>query len=215
MSQLVQTVALTPSPSSKPPKQRPPSSVHIFPLIETSPQNLTKIHTDLLGSVAFTPVKNDMTGNITKVRTRYLAHPLLSKTLQGLVRSELSQKQHKATEGLLWLTRGLDFTAQALRQDLLANSGILASDDKPKQELADSFKASYKETLAPHHSFLIKPVFNMAMSATPYRREMYRKIVGEGTDEAVAQKQMEVWVAALEERVRVLKEFMASREAKW
>ena len=156
-----------------------------------------------------------MTGNITKVRTRYLAHPLLSKTLQGLVRSELSQKQHKATEGLLWLTRGLDFTAQALRQDLLANSGILASDDKPKQELADSFKASYKETLAPHHSFLIKPVFNMAMSATPYRREMYRKIVGEGTDEAVAQKQMEVWVAALEERVRVLKEFMASREAKW
>ena len=215
MSQLVQTVALTPSPSSKPPKQRPPSSVNIFPLIETSPQNLTKIHTDLLGSVAFTPVKNDMTGNITKVRTRYLAHPLLSKTLQGLVRSELSQKQHKATEGLLWLTRGLDFTAQALRQDLLANSGILASDDKPKQELADSFKASYKETLAPHHSFLIKPVFNMAMSATPYRREMYRKIVGEGTDEAVAQKQMEVWVAALEERVRVLKEFMASREAKW
>ena len=55
----------------------------------------------------------------------------------------------------------------------------------------------------------------MAMSATPYRREMYRKIVGEGTDEAVAQKQMEKWVAALEERVRVLKEFMASREAKW
>ena len=156
-----------------------------------------------------------MTGNINKVRTRYLAHPLLSKTLQGLVRSELSQKQHKATEGLLWLTRGLDFTAQALRQDLIANSGVLASDNKPKQELADSFKASYKQTLAPFHSFLVKPVFNMAMSATPYRKDMYAKIVGEGADPARAQEQMERWVAALEERIVILKEFMGSKEAKW
>ena len=170
---------------------------------------------DLLGSVAFTPVKNDMTGNITKVRTRYLAHPLLSKTLQGLVRSELSQKQHKATEGLLWLTRGLDFTAQALRQDLIANSGILAHEDKPNQELADSFKASYKQTLAPYHSFLVKPVFNMAMSATPYRKDMYAKIVGDGADPAKAHEQMDKWVTALEERISILKSFMASKEAKW
>lgn len=169
----------------------------------------------MLGSVAFNPVKNDMTGNITKVRTRYLAHPLLSKTLQGLVRSELSQKQHKATEGLLWLTRGLDFTAQALRQDLISNSGVDASVDKPNQELADSFRASYKATLAPHHSFLIKPVFNMAMSATPYRKDMYAKIVGEGADPAVAQEQMEKWVTALEERLTTLKDFMGSKEAKW
>jgi hypothetical protein len=165
--------------------------------------------------VAFNPVKNDMTGNIAKVRTRYLAHPLLSKTLQGLVRSELSQKQHKATEGLLWLTRGLDFTAQALRQDLLSNSGILANEEKPNQELADSFRASYKATLAPYHSFLVKPVFNLAMSATPYRKDMYAKIVGEGVDPVVAQEQMEKWVTALEERIRILKEFMGSKEAKW
>jgi hypothetical protein len=179
------------------------------------PTLITNNPSDVLGSVAFTPVKSDMTGNITKVRTRYLAHPLLSKSLQGLVRSELSQRQHKATEGLLWLVRGLDFTAQALRQDLIANSGILANDAKPSQELADSFKTSYKQTLAPYHGFLVKPVFNMAMSATPYRRDMYAKIVGEGADPTTAQEQMDKWVTALEERIVILKEFMGSKEAKW
>lgn len=111
--------------------------------------------------------------------------------------------------------RGLDFTAQALRQDLIANSGVLADDAKPSQELADSFKASYKQTLAPYHGFLVKPVFNMAMSATPYRRDMYAKIVGEGADPAIAQEQMDKWVRALEERISILKDFMASKEAKW
>jgi hypothetical protein len=156
-----------------------------------------------------------MLGNITKVRARYLQYPLQSKTLQDLVQSEHAEKQHKATEGLLWLVRGLDFTAQALRQDLIRNSGMMASEEKPNQELADSFKASYKQTLAPYHSFLIKPVFNMAMSATPYRKDMYAKIDGEGVDPGTAQKQMDEWVAALEERIRILKELMASPVAKW
>lgn len=60
---------------------------------------------DVLGSVAFNPVKNDMTGNIKKIRERQLAAPLESETLQDLVRNELKTKKHTATEGLLWLTR--------------------------------------------------------------------------------------------------------------
>jgi hypothetical protein len=60
---------------------------------------------DVLGSVAFTPVKNDITGNIKKVRDRQLASPLESETLQDLVRNELKTKKHTATEGLVWLLR--------------------------------------------------------------------------------------------------------------
>lgn len=60
---------------------------------------------DVLGGVAFQPVKNDMTGNIKKVRERQLAAPLESETLQDLVRNELKTKKHTATEGLLWLNR--------------------------------------------------------------------------------------------------------------
>ena len=60
---------------------------------------------DALGSVAFSPVKSDMMGNIKKVRERQLAAPAESETLQELVVNELKTKKHVATEGLLWLVR--------------------------------------------------------------------------------------------------------------
>lgn len=81
---------------------------------------------DVLGSMAFTPVKNDMIGNIKvsthllptptqsgelptywykKVRDRQLAAPADSETLQSLVVNELKTKKHTAAEGLLWLVR--------------------------------------------------------------------------------------------------------------
>jgi hypothetical protein len=60
---------------------------------------------DALGSVAFSPVKNDMLGNIKKLRERQLAAPVQGQTVQELCLNELQSKQHKATEGLLWLTR--------------------------------------------------------------------------------------------------------------
>lgn len=170
---------------------------------------------DLLGSVAFTPVKNDMAGNIAKVRERQKAARETAATLQSLVKAELASKSHKATEGLLWLVRGLDFTAQALRSDLTSNAGVSATEQKPTKELADGFRASYKNTLAPHHSFLIKPVFSAAMSATPYRKDFYARLGGEGTDPETTKQALEKWVAALEERVAILKTFLASKDAKW
>jgi hypothetical protein len=60
---------------------------------------------DVIGGMAFSPVKSDMGGNIKKVRDRQLAAPVEGETLQDLVRNELKTKKHTATEGLLWLTR--------------------------------------------------------------------------------------------------------------
>jgi len=156
---------------------------------------------DTLGSVAFTPVKNDILGNVKKIRDRQLTAPAESETLQSLVANELKAKKHTATEGLVWLIRALDFTAQALRHNT-AN---------PSDELSTSFRAAYANTLKPHHSFFVKPVFSAAMSATPYRKDFYPKLASdESRDELLA-----TWLAALEERVTVLKEFLARKEAKW
>jgi hypothetical protein len=170
---------------------------------------------DLLGSVAFTPVKNDMLGNVNKLRERQKAAPAGSTTVQQLVKTELASKTHKATEGLLWLTRGLDFTAQALRSDLTTNASVKPTEQKPTKELADGFRASYKNTLAPHHGLLIKPIFSAAMSATPYRKDFYARLSGEGTDPETTRQELERWVAALEKRVAILKAFLATKEAKW
>ena len=188
-----------------------------FPLLSSAPT--TKLTTylffshppDVLGSLAFTPVKNDLLSNISKIRTYQHSasiSPSISvssttTTLQSLVRSELATKKHVATEGLLWLLRGLDFTAQALRHNV----------SHPTEELSASFRHAYAETLKPHHSFLVKPIFSAAMGACPYRKEFYRKLGDEGT-EAEVQAILLEWLAALEAQVVVLKAFMA-KEGKW
>ncbi|KAB5524008.1 glycolipid transfer protein [Coniochaeta sp. 2T2.1] len=157
---------------------------------------------DALGSVAFSPVKNDMLGNVKKLRERQLTSPLESQTLQELVINELKTKSHKATEGLLWLTRGLEFTCIALSQNLADQ----------KSELSDSFRSAYGVTLKPHHSFMVKPIFSAAMSACPYRKDFYAKL---GSDLEKVITQLRTYLAALDKIVGILKAFLASKEAKW
>ena len=91
---------------------------------------------DLLGSSAFQVVQKDMTGNITKIRTKLLADPAGSGTLQDLVLSEANTKTKTATQGLLWLSRGLQFTSQAMRETV----------DNPSKELAVTFTDAYSKT---------------------------------------------------------------------
>ncbi|KAL2003845.1 hypothetical protein VTN02DRAFT_2062 [Thermoascus thermophilus] len=157
---------------------------------------------DVLGSVAFNPVKNDLMGNIKKIRQRQLAAPDKSATLQALVLNELKEKTHTASEGLLWLVRGLDFTAQSLRHNL----------SNPNDELSTSFRTAYGATLKPHHSFVVKPVFSAAMSATPYRKDFYSKL---GNDQAKINAALEKEIDALEKQVAILKAFQERKEAKW
>lgn len=155
--------------------------------------------------------------------------PDQSKTLQSAVIYELKTlKKKTASEGLMWLVRyasshlgfpsptctnfreligsliphrGLDFTSQALRQNLTNAS----------EELSVSFRSAYGTTLKQHHSIIIKPIFSAAMSATPYRRDFYAKMGGEGDQERV-RRELSEWVAALENQVGVLKTFLARKD---
>ncbi|KAI9849747.1 MAG: hypothetical protein M1838_006283 [Thelocarpon superellum] len=156
---------------------------------------------DVLGSVAFTPVKSDILGNVKKIRDRQLAAPADSEDLQSLVVNELKTKKHTAAEGLLWLVRGLDFTAQALRLNISST-----------EELSTSFRTSYGSTLKPFHSFMVKPIFSAAMSATPYRADFYSKL---GDDPEKVQSGLKVWLSALENQVKILKAFQSRKEAQW
>ncbi|GFP53563.1 hypothetical protein ACSS6W_001118 [Trichoderma asperelloides] len=157
---------------------------------------------DVLGSVAFSPVKSDLLGNIKKLRDRQAAAPAESTNVQDLCRNELKTKKHTATEGLLWLVRGLEFTCLALSANVA----------KESEELADSFRNAYGSTLKPHHSFLIKPIFSAAMGACPYRKDFYSKL---GADEAQVTTELRVYLAALDKIVGILKGFVESKEAKW
>ena len=213
--------------------------------------------------MAFTPVKNDMIGNIKVPTTSpplHLSTPLSSisfaltddpsrKSATGNYPSQLTPKPCnplsstsseqksiqplKACSGLsgtycfppsqsdpIFLVpiihtsffpritqlnpifRGLDFTSQALRHNLT----------HPSEELSTSFREAYTKTLKPHHSFVVKPVFSAAMSATPYRKDFMAKM---GESQSKIDAETEKWLGALERQVAILKEFQGRKEAKW
>ncbi|KAH3658826.1 hypothetical protein OGATHE_006552 [Ogataea polymorpha] len=149
---------------------------------------------DLLGSSAFAVVQNDMTGNINKVRAKLLAAPDKAGILQDLILSEVNDKKKTATQGLLWLCRGLQFTAVAMRETV----------SRPNDELSKTFTDAYGKTLTKYHTMLIRPVFKLAMKACPYRADFFAKL---GADQEKVAQQLEEWLSALENIVNLIMDF--------
>lgn len=153
---------------------------------------------DLFGSSAFAPVQSDMTGNIKKIRAREQnLGEQKGSTIQMVVLSEVTEKKKDATQGLLWLTRGLQFTAVALRRNVTNET----------EELSSSFTKAYSETLSKYHGMMIRPVFRLAMKACPWRKDFYAKL---GSPLVKVMEQLESWLAALEKIVRIIQTFLES-----
>ncbi|KAK0455511.1 glycolipid transfer protein [Desarmillaria tabescens] len=157
---------------------------------------------DLLGSSAFAVVQTDLRGNIAKVRARYDAAPSQSATLEQLVENEKGEKKRTATEGLMWLLRGLSFTCKALQNAQL---------DKD-EELSVAFSKSYELTLKKFHNFVVKGVFSLAMKACPYRADFYKKLAadpkgGPSASQDVLNEELDKWLAALSDIVTRMETF--------
>ncbi|SJK97165.1 related to het-c2 protein [Armillaria ostoyae] len=157
---------------------------------------------DLLGSSAFVVVQSDLKGNIAKVRARYDAAPSQSATLEQLVENEKGEKKRTATEGLMWLLRGLSFTCKALQNAQL----------KKDEELSVAFTKSYEVTLKKFHNFVVKGVFSLAMKACPYRADFYKKLAadpakGASASQDVVNEELDKWLAALSDIVTRMQTF--------
>ena len=83
------------------------------------------------------------------MRARYDAAPAESTTLELLVVNEKGEKKRTATEGLMWLLRGLAFTCKALQ---IAQADASA-------ELSAAFTQGYEATLKKFHNFVVKGIF--------------------------------------------------------
>lgn len=159
-------------------------------------ESLVKLF-DLLGSSAFSVVQKDMTGNITKIRAKLLSDPVGSGTLQDLILSEAGTKSKTATQGLLWLSRGLEFTCQAMKE----------TTEDASVELTKAFTDAYSKTLSKYHNMLVKPVFKLAMKACPYRKDFFEKL---GADQSKVNEQLKTWLESLENIVKIIMDFFKS-----
>ncbi|KAI8375854.1 glycolipid transfer protein domain-containing protein [Blakeslea trispora] len=146
---------------------------------------------DLFGNSAFSVVQNDLRNNLTKIRARYQQEPTEYHTLELLMAKEAHLKRRIATEAVLWLKRGLDFTCQSLLHSL----------DHPDEELPASFSLAYDATLRPYHSFVVRPVFHLAMNACPWRKDFYQRI---DVQTAHSEMLMRNWLIALKQLLQQL-----------
>ncbi|KAG5719905.1 Pleckstrin like protein [Termitomyces sp. T112] len=157
---------------------------------------------------ALAVVKDDVKGNIEKVRAWYEdTSNQHAATLEELVKGE-SQKpraDRTATQGLLWLVRGLSFICKAL-QSSQANQG---------EELTTSFTKSYDQTLKKHHNRIVNTTFQICLKACPSRADFYQNLSVDRSDPkgsppqlpTIIDEQLKEWLSGLEKIVVQLEEF--------
>jgi len=153
---------------------------------------------DLLNSKAFSVVQADLTGNIKKVRTYQEAHPEEGKTLEGIIASEPNHdKKLTATQGLLWLLRGLQFTY----------IGMLRLTTNKTEEVSAAFRDAYDQSLKTYHTWIVQKVFTVAMTACPYRVDFYAKL---GSPVEKVDVELEKWLVGLDIVLKREQGFMAN-----
>ncbi|XP_045809087.1 glycolipid transfer protein 1-like isoform X1 [Trifolium pratense] len=136
-------------------------------------------------------VKSDIGGNITRLETLYSSNPTRFNCLYSLVQVEIESKTAKSssscTNGLLWLTRAMDFIV-ALFQNLIEH------DD---WSMSQACTEAYNKTLKKWHGWLASSSFTVmfysysalvVMKLAPDRKKFMEVIGGTGDINADIEK---------------------------
>ncbi|XP_011030470.1 PREDICTED: pleckstrin homology domain-containing family A member 8-like [Populus euphratica] len=119
-------------------------------------------------------VKSDIGGNITRLETKYLSDPSKYNQFYTMVQEEVDAKTAKGSSscanGLLWLTRAMDFLVELFR-NLLTH---------PDWTMSQACTDSYGKTLKKFHGWLASSSFTIAMKLAPDRKKFMEVIAGAG-----------------------------------
>ncbi|XP_058770749.1 glycolipid transfer protein 1-like [Vicia villosa] len=150
---------------------------------------------------AMTLVKSDIGGNISRLESKYSSSPTKFNYLYSLVQVEVETKTAKSssscTNGLLWLTRAMDFLV-ALFRNLIEHT-----DWSMSQACTDS----YNKTLKKWHGWLASSSFTVAMKLAPDRKKFMDVIQGGGDVNADIEKFCTTFSPFLEENHKFLARF--------
>ncbi|KAK9665768.1 hypothetical protein RND81_14G134700 [Saponaria officinalis] len=133
---------------------------HILPVI------------DKLGA-SMALVKSDIGGNITRLENKYNTDPAKFNYLYSMVQVEVEIKTAKGssscTNGLLWLTRAMDFLVELFRNLL----------EHPDWTMSHACTESYSKTLKKWHGWLASSSFTVAMKLAPDRKKFMEVLGGD------------------------------------
>ncbi|CAA2934040.1 glycolipid transfer protein 1-like isoform X2 [Olea europaea var. sylvestris] len=147
---------------------------------------------------AMTLVKSDIGGNITRLENKYLSNPTQYNHLYSMVQEEVEAKTAKGssscTNGLLWLTRAMDFLMGLFRN-------ILEHQDWSMSQVCSD---SYGKTLKKWHGWLASSSFTVAMKLAPDRKKFMDVIGGTGDINSDIEKFCTTFSPFLEENHKFL-----------
>ncbi|XP_078440217.1 glycolipid transfer protein 1 [Wolffia australiana] len=119
-------------------------------------------------------VKSDIGGNITRLEKKYLTNPGKYELLYSMVNEEVAAKTARGSSscanGLLWLTRAMDFLVELFRNLL----------EHKVWSMAQACTESYSKTLKKFHGWLASSSFTVAMKLAPDRKKFMEVITGNG-----------------------------------
>ncbi|XP_069414339.1 glycolipid transfer protein isoform X2 [Ovis canadensis] len=118
---------------------------------------------DCLGSPVFTPIKADISGNITKIKAVYDTNPTKFRTLQNILEVEKEMYGAEwpkvgATLALMWLKRGLRFI-QVFLQSICDGE---RDENHPNLIRVNATKA-YEMALKKYHGWIVQKIFQRCM----------------------------------------------------
>lgn len=123
---------------------------------------------------AMSLVKSDVGGNISRLDAKYNSDPSAYHLLYNIVRKEIEEKTAKGssscTNGLLWLTRAMDFMVELFRNLL----------EHPDWSMTEACTNSYNKTLKKWHGWIASTSFTVAMKLAPDRKKFMEVIGGTG-----------------------------------
>ncbi|XP_072003380.1 glycolipid transfer protein [Engystomops pustulosus] len=131
---------------------------------------------DCLGSTIFSPIKADITGNITKIRNVYETNPTKFKTLQQILEGEKEMHGPQwpkvgATLALMWLKRGLKFI-----QVLLQSISDGERDEQNPNHIKVNITKAYEIALKKYHGWVVQKLFQAALCAAPYKDDFLKAL---------------------------------------
>ncbi|KAL7105534.1 hypothetical protein ACP275_07G050600 [Erythranthe tilingii] len=120
---------------------------------------------------AMTIVKSDISGNISRLESKFNSNPSRFNYLYNLVQAEVETKTAKSscscTNGLLWLTRAMDFLVELFRN-------LAEHHDWSMSQVCND---AYSKTLKKWHGWLASSSFAVAIKLAPDRKK-FMEVIG-------------------------------------
>jgi hypothetical protein len=115
-------------------------------------------------------VKSDISGNISRLDDNYAKDPAANNLLHDIVLAEVAAKTAKGssscTNGLLWLTRAMDFLVELFRN----------LNEHADWSMSQCATAAYTSTLKRYHGWIASAAFTVAMKLVPERGTFYETL---------------------------------------